>query len=178
MFSGDGSTLSFANIHRQHHAKCETVEDPHSPKYMDWFEITYWLSQTKINPKYIRGLLKDPWIKFTHRHYFKFNYSLFLLFVLLGEVDVYGYVFAFPIIFSQYFNSIINYGCHKRKNGYRNFNTKDDSVNCTVLMWVMYGSGLHNNHHAKPKSHRLNVKEDEFDFLGTLIEKFFMIKEK
>lgn len=172
-WAGDGSLLAFIGVHRTHHGYCDTDKDPHSPQYKSWLAITYWTSPINLQLKFIKDWASDPWIKFSHYHYFKIHFLVFLIFLIAGGIDLYGYLIGLPMVLCLYTNTIINILCHSSPLGYRNFHTPDQSNNSKIIMWLMYGCGLHNNHHANASSYTLKVRPDEIDPLGFIINKFF-----
>jgi fatty-acid desaturase len=174
-FAGDGSLLAFVGVHRTHHAYCETEKDPHSPRYMNWADITYWLKPINMEMKFWRELVRDPVIRITHNYYFLIHFSIFGLFVLFNGIEYYGYVIGLPMALCLYSNLIINNFCHQKQNGYRNYETEDDTVNNKWIMWGMFGSGLHNNHHAKPNSWTIAHKKGEWDPIGWIIDRFVKV---
>ncbi len=88
-FAGDGSLLAFIGVHRTHHRHCETEKDPHSPRYMNWADITYWLKPVHLELRYWRDWIKDPVIKYTHYYYFLIHFSILGIFILLDGVEYY-----------------------------------------------------------------------------------------
>ena len=68
---------------------------------------------------------------------------------------------------------LINTISHKW--GYRNFDTDDNSRNNTWINFLIWGGGLHNNHHAYPERYNEKVTDNERDPCGWIIEKFFKI---
>ena len=42
------SPLSWAGVHRMHHAYADTPKDPHSPKYKKWYEVLFSSTGLKI----------------------------------------------------------------------------------------------------------------------------------
>ena len=61
------------------------------------------------------------------------------------------------------------------KISYRNFNTNDNSQNNIIVHWYTLGEGLHNNHHACPNEYNQAIKTNEFDIVGWLIKRFFIV---
>src|SRR4249919_2902709 len=92
-------TKEWAAIHRKHHAKCETAEDPHSPQvrgiWMVLFGGAYLYRQEALNDETIERYGKgapDDWLE---RHvYTKYNFHGILVMLLLNCL-LFG-VFAGP----------------------------------------------------------------------------------
>lgn len=63
------SPLSWAGMHRMHHAYSDTEKDPHSPKYMKWYQILFSTYRVKTIPrKFVRDLYKNPRVMFFHKY--------------------------------------------------------------------------------------------------------------
>ncbi len=163
-------TREWAAIHRKHHARCETPEDPHSPQTRGLRKVLLEGSELyRAEAKNLETLEKfghgtpDDWIE---RHLYT-PYSHIGIFVTLGLcVLLFGAiglsVFAIqmlwiPITAAGIINGIGHY------YGYRNWDCPDASTN--VFPWgiLIGGEELHNNHHAFASSAKLSAKWYEFD---------------
>jgi stearoyl-CoA desaturase (delta-9 desaturase) len=167
-------TREWVAVHRKHHAKCETEDDPHSPQVLGLAKVLFEgaelykaeSAKPETVAKYGRGA-PDDWIE---RHLYM-RYSLVGVFlmlaidlVLLGApgLSIWGIqMLAIPVLAAGVVNGL---GHH---SGYRNFECKDAATN--VLPWgiVMGGEELHNNHHAFPSSAKFALRRWEID-LGWL----------
>lgn len=171
-----GSSLHFCGVHRVHHATADTDKDPHSPYFNSLIKV--WLIMWKpfiVNPRSISDLIKDPWHRFIHKYYFTLSFLVILLF---GFIDFKLLIFGIiiPSVIQFHVGSyLIDIVCHKY--GYRNYNTKDQSKNNLIVNILTGGSGLHNNHHARPNKPYFNHKSDEFDLPGLII-KHLLIKNE
>jgi stearoyl-CoA desaturase (delta-9 desaturase) len=168
-------TKEWAAIHRKHHAKCETEEDPHSPRIHGINKILFTgvamyvreSYKTETMTRYGHGT-PDDWLE---RHvYTPMNkYGIIVmaltdiaLFGALPGMIVYGVQMAWiPFWAAGVINGIGHFW------GYRNFQTDDDSTN--IVPWAAWigGEELHNNHHAYPTSAKFSLRWYEFD-LGWL----------
>jgi len=170
-----GSSLSWCGTHRLHHAKSDTDKDPHTPISRNVFKVWFIIwPKFNINLRYVSDMIKDPWHVFIHQNYFVLCLSVILL---LGMIDYKLLIFGIiiPIILEFHVAAfLINIVCHKW--GSRNYETNDNSKNNILVNSITGGSGLHNNHHAKPNLYYFNHNENEFDFYGKFI-KWFLIKE-
>jgi stearoyl-CoA desaturase (delta-9 desaturase) len=163
-------TKEWVAIHRKHHAKCETEEDPHSPQTRGietvlWRGAELYREEAK-NPetlaKYGHGT-PDDWIE--RNLYSRYSWQgvglmLILnlaLFGVLGLVVWAVQMAWIPVTAAGVINGIGHYW------GYRNFEAPDASTN--ILPWglVIGGEELHNNHHTYPTSAKFSVKKYEFD---------------
>ncbi len=163
-------TKEWVSIHRKHHAKCETEDDPHSPVvkglktvlltgaelYKDEAE-----NQETLN-RYGKGC-PDDWLE--NNLYQK--YKLLGIFALLGfNILMLGpigiTVWAVQMMWMPvHAAGIINGLGHAM--GYRNFECSDAATNISPLGIWIGGEELHNNHHTYPNSAKLSVKKWEFD---------------
>lgn len=165
-----GSPLAWTGIHRAHHKNSDGPGDPHGGQsiFVIWF--AFW-NPTSIPARSIVDLIRDPWQKFLHEYYFEF---LFLVFFTLALVDYWLpiYLISIPAVITFHSAGMVNSICHRF--GYRNFESLDKSYNNIWVNFVTLGSGLHNNHHARPSSFSNSVRWFEFDFPGWMISRFFL----
>ena len=163
-------TLEWTAIHRKHHVKCETEEDPHSPVQQGigeimWCGVEAYRKESKNQEtlkKYGRGC-PDDWLE---RHlYSRFPMAgiVSLLFINVALFGVLGLtIWAVQMLWIPLFAAgVINGIGHWW--GYRNFECPDAARN--ILPWgiLIGGEELHNNHHTYPNSAKLSVKAFEFD---------------
>lgn len=164
-----GSSYGWIGTHRIHHRYSDTAKDPQSPIYYKWYNI--WLVNwvpVKFSPKLVKDLINDPWHLFLHKHYFVF---VVLVYIILCLIDIRVAIFFVSVSAVWTFHTsslLIDIVCHKW--GYRNFDTKDNSKNNTLVNILMLGSGLHNNHHANSQSPYYAVKKFEWDLPGLFIK--------
>jgi len=172
IFNCFGSPIMWVGVHRKHHIKSDTDEDPHGNQAIWRVWLTFW-KPFNIEMKYFADLLRDNWQKNIHKHYFKI---LIGTYIILALVDWRIPVFLISIssVISFHSAGMVNSLCHKY--GYRNFDTKDTSTNNTWVNYITLGSGLHNNHHAAPTSWTTKTKPSEIDFSGWLVK--ILLKEK
>ncbi len=163
-----GSPLSWVGSHRLHHASPDGKLDPHSPIQKGYLPIyLHFWGNVIIPRRHIRDLLKSPFQRFLHRHYFKIL-VLWAALLYLWDPLIGVFVYSVPAVFAFHAFGMINTLCHKF--GYRNFEVKDTSTNnWFVNIWTC-GEGWHNNHHKNPSSYRIGLKRYEFDLSAFLIE--------
>jgi stearoyl-CoA desaturase (Delta-9 desaturase) len=167
-----GSPVGWAAIHMHHHAVSDEPEDPHSPHHKSFWKIlkSDWYKDITLAGKYVRRLIKDPWLAFIHRHYFKIFFTyLAILFVIHPLAPV--FVQIIPAFFVRFFMSLNLIVYHKW--GYRNFSTKDRSRNAWIMFPISLGEALHNNHHHDPNNWNYKFKTWEFDLQGLIIRLVF-----
>lgn len=167
-------TKEWVAIHRKHHAKCETADDPHSPQILGLKKLMlegYFLYRAEAcKPetlaKYGHGT-PDDWLE---RNLYSripmLGISLMLLLDVLGFGVLGLIVFAVQILWIPFWAAgVVNGIGHYF--GYRNFETPDASRNISPWGLLIGGEELHNNHHAYPSSAKLSNKWWEID-LGWL----------
>ncbi len=163
-------TKEWASIHRKHHAKCETAEDPHSPQVLGIRKVLLegaelYRAEAKNQDtleRYGRGT-PDDWLE--HKLYTPHS-SLGIALMLVIDVALFGpiglSIWAVQMLWIPLFAAgVINGLGHYW--GYRNFACEDASTN--ILPWgiLIGGEELHNNHHAYGSSARLSNRWYEFD---------------
>ncbi len=163
-------TKEWVAIHRKHHAKCETAEDPHSP-YIKGINTVLWkgaelYKEEARNPETIAGYghgTPDDWLE--RRIYSKHSILGITLMAIINIVlfGVLGLtVWAVQMMWIPFFAAgVINGLGHYW--GYRNFETADGSTNITNFGLLIGGEEMHNNHHAFPSSAKFSNKWWEFD---------------
>lgn len=163
-------TKEWAAIHRKHHAKCETVEDPHSPQIFGIRKLLLQgvelyrkesLNQETIE-RYGRGT-PDDWIErnlYAKRDSLGIYLMMAINLVLFGPIGL--TVWAVQMLWIPFFAAgVINGLGHYW--GYRTFQPEDASTNIVPWGILIGGEELHNNHHAYPTSARLSNRWYEFD---------------
>jgi stearoyl-CoA desaturase (delta-9 desaturase) len=163
-------TRQWVAIHRKHHAKCETQDDPHSPQIVGIKKVLLegselYRTESKNQEtleKYGKGT-PDDWLERNIYSRFPFLGIILMLFtdvLLFGAIGI--TVFAIQMLWIPIFAAgVINGIGHFW--GYRNFEPVDASRNIVPWGILIGGEELHNNHHAYPSSARLSNKWWEFD---------------
>ena len=164
-------TKEWAAIHRKHHAKCETAEDPHSPQVLGIKRVLFGGVMLYVkeshNPettqRYGHGT-PDDWLE---RHVYTPRHKWGIVVMALIDIALFGVVpgllmFGIQMAWIPFWAAgVINGAGHFW--GYRKFQTQDASTNLTpVALWIG-GEELHNNHHAFPTSAKFSVQWYEFD---------------
>lgn len=163
-------TREWAAIHRKHHAKCETADDPHSPQVLGlnrvlWGGVLLYVKEsrnTDTMTRYGHGT-PDDWIE--RRLYARFP-GLGIMLMLLLDILLFGIpgvlVWGIQMIWIPFWAAgVINGVGHYF--GYRNFRAEDASTNIFPLGILIGGEELHNNHHAYASSAKLSSRWYEFD---------------
>jgi len=178
-FSTGINTKEYVAIHRKHHAKCETEEDPHSPQVFGLNKVlfdgvdlyrTASLNRADMD-KYGLGT-PDDWIeRKLYTPYTILGVGIFLVldFVLFGVVGI--ALWAMQMIWIPFWAAgVVNGLGHWW--GYRNFETADTATNLTPWAIWLGGEELHNNHHAFPSSSKFALRKFEFDIGWAAIRTF------
>ena len=153
IFSGAGPALTWAAVHKQHHAHSDKEDDPHSYHYKGRLAVyvNTWGYTSKIKRKFIKTLWRDPILKWWHKNYFKINLGIIILFTLIDPLlMVFGY--AMPVVFAFHGYGLLNILGHK-----------DGPTNSFIANILTAGEGWHLNHHKKPGSYRIGKEWWQFD---------------
>jgi len=183
-------TKEWVAIHRKHHAKCDTPEDPHSPRYFGLKKILLegadiYREAGKNNPQllaeYGEGTPAD-WLEqnvFAGRYR---NYGVRITLVI--ELILFGLpaliiwpiqMLVIPIIAAGFINGIAHvFGYQTYKDGDVGENGKvltliGDARNVPTY-GIAVGEEFHNNHHAYPNRYKFSHSWYELDIAGTFIE--------
>ena len=163
-------TKEWVAIHRKHHAKCETTDDPHSP-------VTRGIRTVLLKGSELyRAEAKNPetLAKFGHntpddwfeRNLYSRHETLGVSLLLAADLLLFGAIGAtvwavqmlwIPVTAAGIINGLGHWW------GYRNFEAPDASTNIVPWGVIIGGEELHNNHHTYPTSAKLSVKPFEFD---------------
>jgi stearoyl-CoA desaturase (Delta-9 desaturase) len=166
-------TKEWAAIHRKHHAKVETADDPHSPQIHGinrilWLGVFLYVKEShnkETLERYGHGT-PDDWVE---RNVYSRS-SVWGLW-LMGAINIalFGLVPGMLILLTQivwipfWAAGVINGVGHFL--GYRSWDVPapDASRNISPIGILIGGEELHNNHHAFPASARFSVKWYEID---------------
>lgn len=163
-------TKAWAAIHRKHHAKCETEEDPHSPvtrglSTVLWQGADLYRMEQKNQEtldKYGKGT-PDDWME--RKVYTPFTfYGIVLMFII--NFVLFGFagmtIWAIQMAWIPFWAAgVINGIAHCW--GYRNFDSPDAATNISPWGILIGGEELHNNHHTFATSAKFSTKWYEFD---------------
>ena len=164
------TTKAWTAIHRKHHAKCETLEDPHSPQIfgiqkvlMQGAELYRVEGANKETLEHYGQGTPDDWME---NHVYGKHDRIGIGAMLVVDVLLFGPIgitmWAIQMVWIPRFAAgVINGIGHYW--GYRNFQSEDASNN--VIPWgiLIGGEELHNNHHAYATSAKLSNRWYEFD---------------
>ncbi len=163
-------TREWVAIHRKHHAKVETEEDPHSPQVKGIGKV-FWRgvelyrearAQRADMEQYGKGA-PDDWVE---RHIYTPHANLGPVVLFFVNAVLFGLpgvaLWAIQMAWIPFWAAgVVNGLGHWW--GYRNFESADTSTNLTPWAFWIGGEELHNNHHAFPSSARFSMRRWEFD---------------
>jgi stearoyl-CoA desaturase (Delta-9 desaturase) len=163
-------TRDWMSIHRKHHAKCETEDDPHSPVTRGLKKVLLEGSEMyreeanneQTKEKYGTGAPND-WIErnlYTPYSFAGVYVTLTACVLMFGIIGL--SVFAIQMLWIPIFAAGVINGLGHAK-GYRNFESPDSSTNLVPWGIIIGGEELHNNHHSYATSAKFSVKWYEFD---------------
>ena len=164
------NTREWTAIHRKHHAKCETVDDPHSPVIKGLRTVL--LTGAELyraeaeNPETLRIYGKncpEDWVERNVYSRFPVGGIAIMAVIDLALFGVLGMtVWAVQMMWIPVWAAgVVNGLGHAI--GYRNFECRDAATNLSPWGIIIGGEELHNNHHTYPNSAKLSVKPWEFD---------------
>ena len=176
------STRQWVAVHRKHHARCETAEDPHSPVVKGIGEVLLRgaelyraeAANAQTLERFGHGT-PDDWLE--RRVYSRLAWQgvgamlVFdvLLFGAVGATVWAVQMLWIPIWAAGVVNGIGHWW------GYRNFSSRDASHNVVPWGLIIGGEELHNNHHTFPTSAKLSIKWWEFDLGWAYIRLFCLL---
>lgn len=155
-----GRPIISATVHRSHHLYSDKQGDPHSPKFISFFDMMLgkYHQPEKLPP--IRDLLRQKDIMWFDNHYWKL---WILLNVIICLIDWRLVLLICPIAFckSWFGNQHINYFAHGGK--------KCEPTNSNNMLLLLFSGGehYHANHHDRPG----NWKFGKYDISALIIDK-------
>ncbi|MGT3072050.1 delta-9 fatty acid desaturase DesA [Pseudomonas putida] len=177
------NTREWTAIHRKHHAKCETPDDPHSPVHKGLGTVlrkgAELYREEARNPETLRIYGKncpDDWIERNLYSRYKLGGIALMAVIdllLFGTIGI--TIWAVQMMWIPFWAAgVVNGLGHAL--GYRNFECRDAATNLVPWGIVIGGEELHNNHHTYPNSAKLSVKRWEFDMGWAWIRLFCLLR--
>lgn len=174
--STTGTTLQYAAIHRYHHRHSDVPEDVHAPldlgAWRCWFHWYRNRVSQMVGPAYIKDLLKRPDVMWHHKWYFALIAGYVLL---LAAIDPWLILFCYtiPAGYAWFNGGVLSLPLHIKGQGYRNFDTPDNTNNSRLWNWLTLGEGLHNNHHHRPQEYNFAFtgRPGEWDMCAWVIDR-------
>ncbi len=169
-------TAEWVAVHRKHHARVETEEDPHSPRIAGLKSILLRgaehykeaASDPRTIAKFSHGT-RDDWIERALYARFSVWGPTLMAVIDLALFGVAGItIWAVQMLWIPFWAAgVVNGVGHYF--GYRNFEPRDASTNIVPVGLIIGGEELHNNHHAFPSSARFSIRRWEFNLGWTYI---------
>ncbi|NMG66569.1 acyl-CoA desaturase [Azoarcus indigens] len=162
-------TKAWAAIHRKHHAKCETEEDPHSPqtrgiRKVMWEGAELYRAEAKnaeTLARYGHGT-PDDWLERNVYRRSTLGVSIMLIIDLIAFGPIGLTIWAVQMVWIPFWAAgVVNGLGHYW--GYRNFDCTDASTNLVPWGLIIGGEELHNNHHSFATSARFSARWYELD---------------
>jgi stearoyl-CoA desaturase (delta-9 desaturase) len=164
-------TREWAAIHRKHHAKVETADDPHSPIQKGLNRVLWTGAFLYHDESKNRGTIEqygfgtpDDWLErhlYTPLNWLGIVLMLGIDLILFGPLAG-GIIWLVQMVWIPFWAAgVINGIGHYW--GYRNFEVGDASKNIVPWGFFIGGEELHNNHHTYGSSAKLSAKWWEFD---------------
>lgn len=163
-------TKEWVAVHRKHHARCETVDDPHSPQVLgikkvllEGAELYRKEAENKETLQKFGSGTPNDWLE---KNLYTKHSSLGIALMFVIDVLLFGPIgitiwavqmIWIPVHAAGVINGLGHYF------GYRNFAADDASTNIVPWGILIGGEELHNNHHAYASSARLSSRWYELD---------------
>jgi stearoyl-CoA desaturase (delta-9 desaturase) len=153
-FSGAGPALTWAAVHKQHHAYSDGPLDPHSYAYKGWFAVyvNTWGYNYFIKRKFIKTLLQNKILMWFYKHFYKINLLIIFSMLIIDPMFmIFGY--AIPVVLGFHGYGLLNILGHRG-------GTPNNTIFGNILT---AGEGWHANHHKRPADFRIGRTWWQFD---------------
>lgn len=161
IFAGAGPAMTWAAVHRQHHAHSDTDDDPHSHSIKGWFPVyvNTWGWGFQIKRRFIKRLMQDKILRWFYTNYFKLNIAIVIALALIDPLLMI-FAYALPVVLAFHGYGILNILGHR--GGKPN--------NSWVANILTAGEGWHANHHKRGGDYRIGWTKWQFDPTARFIE--------
>lgn len=141
LLCGVRSPLTWAGVHRMHHAYSDTPKDPHSPKYLGKWRVFFSMFRVKSIPrKFIKDLLKNPRVMFFHKYGTSIWWAhVIITFFIFGSIAI--WINFLIVAFSYIGYGVLNTFGHDAKG----------PVNRLWINAIAPFEGAHEQHHIESK---------------------------
>ena len=186
VFGGQGSSIMWTSLHRgYHHAHTDTEKDLHSPVnglFQSFIGYTIKMTETSNIPnyKYAIDLIRKPNHMWFHKNNLKLQWGVPVL-IAIFDWKLALMLIILPMCISLIGDNLVNIiGHSKILFSYRVGDTKDNSYNQPLLMFLCWGQPWHNGHHHKPNmyAHGKKVSGNWWEFDLCLLFLPFLGKPK
>lgn len=153
---GAGAPLHWVAMHRVHHRFSDTAQDPHDASRGFWYSHVLHLfhqdpheaGDADYIEKYAPDLNADPYLRWLNKRWLWLALATLPALYFLGGFDLLLWAGFVRIVLTWHVMWFVNSASHRW--GYRNYETRDQTVNCWWVGLLAAGEGWHNNHHANP----------------------------
>lgn len=172
---GRGSPINMASLHcGEHHRFADRDGDPHSPRQGKLWSWVLWAEhhQFKISAQHSKHLIRDKYIRFLDLYYLRIFWGTFLALLLIDWRFATFCMMGAGVVHFHVEGAVSTF-CHLPDYGRQDFATNDDSRNIRgIFNLLLMGTGLHNSHHAFPRSYHYAVKDGDFDLAKYVLPVF------
>jgi stearoyl-CoA desaturase (delta-9 desaturase) len=188
LFGAGLGPITYAAIHRAHHAHSDTELDPHSPHTSNKFMIALGLimafrpstDKRLSGMKVPKDLLRDSKLKWTEANYYNIWILLCSIIWLVFGFNSMIYFLIVPTVLFSVVGNIAN-GIFSHTDilplVYRTYGLDDKSVNSPISQVITFGEGYQNNHHYDQVALNQAFKAGEFDPTWYILKWFILDKE-
>ncbi|RYY72074.1 MAG: acyl-CoA desaturase [Chitinophagaceae bacterium] len=172
---GAGPPLHWVAMHRVHHRYSDTELDPHNATRGFWYSHMFHLffqdpheaGEADYIRKYAPDLNADPYLRWLNKSWLVLALLTLPALYLVGGLGFMLWGGFVRIVLTWHVMWFVNSASHRW--GYRNYETKDLTVNCWWVGILAAGEGWHNNHHANPSCAAHGHRWWEFDLSYMII---------
>lgn len=146
-----GSPTRSGKIHVLHHLYSDTINDPHSNRYIPIWKLFFNFKEPVIPPNndVFKHVKKSSLITFFDSHHTTIFVSWGLLVYFVAGFNAFVFIVALPVVLKQVVAVLIgNVLTHGAK--IKNKQSNDYAVNNWILNIIHPGEGYHLNHHLFP----------------------------
>lgn len=174
---GAGPPLHWVAMHRVHHRYSDTDLDPHNSRRGFWYSHIlhlFVLDEHEADgshlEKYAPDMMSEPYMVWLNKNWLFLALATLPALYLIGGIGLVFWGAFLRIVCTWHLMWFVNSASHMW--GYRNYETKDRTVNCWWVGLLAAGEGWHNNHHANPSCAAHGHKWWEFDQSFWIIRAF------
>ncbi len=174
---GAGPPMHWVAMHRMHHRYSDTDKDPHNSNLGFWYSHILHLfrkdeqeASGNYLERYAPDLAADPFMVKLNRYWIWLAFATLPALYFVGGLGLVLWGGFLRLMFTWHIMWFVNSASHMW--GYRNYPTRDKTVNCWWVGILAAGEGWHNNHHAIPNCAAHGHKWWEFDISFQFIRLF------